>query len=205
MPKGKLNISKGNKKLGKIPNFSKMPIKNCGPNAKYCKEDCYAVKFVKMWKSVRQSWSVNGKELAKSGNYRILKEEINGFLSRNLNTRFFRIHVSGDFENQREVLTWFEIARDNPDVKFLACTKAFDLDYSNCPPNLTIVFSMFPNMPDDIIPEHYKDFPIAWTQDKEKTETRIPDNAIDCPGYCDSCAMCWHLPNLKKDVFFDIH
>ena len=68
-------ISRGNSKLGKVPNISLPPVKSCG-NCKQCAPDCYALKSYKQYKNVRASWDYNF-DLYKSepGRYFILPLE----------------------------------------------------------------------------------------------------------------------------------
>jgi hypothetical protein len=44
---------------------------------------------------------------------------------------------------------------------------------------------------------------IAWMQDG--TETRIPSDAMKCPGRCDTCGACWGLAKRGIDVVFKKH
>ena len=55
------------------------------------------------------------------------------------------------------------------------------------------------NFPDDLR-KHYR---CAWCDDGE--ETRIPADAIECPGNCNECRVCWYLSKLDKDTKFKKH
>lgn len=188
-------ISPGNSKLGKIPNVSLTPIKSC-PSGVPCSKDCYACKHAyTVYKGVRQLWDDN---FFKAQHYRdtfwadMVKEwKV---------PKFFRIHVGGDFFDQEYLNGWKCFAANHPETTFLAFTKAHSLDYKNCPPNLKIVFSMWNGYGNT-----RKRMPRAWMRDSKNPDKRIPDNAIECPGSCDSCGMCWQLDKLGKDVVFDKH
>jgi len=183
-------ISNGNAKLGKIPNVSLPPIKSCG-NCSGCSTECYALKSYRMYPTAKASWEANYK-LARTnrGNYMIT---ISQYLRKH-RPSFFRWHVSGDILDQLYLNSMASLARNYPDTQFLAFTKMYHLNYANMPKNLHIVFSAWPgtNMP-------RKNFPIAYMQDG--TENRVPSDARECPGNCESCGMCWSLKKGESVVF----
>ena len=194
-----LSISDGNMKLKGIPNISLRPVVDCG-NCRYCAGSCYARKAYRAYPGVKKAWTKNGKAFRRE-DYGSLYEEIAEYLERK-NPRWFRIHVAGDFLSQGHVDFWRMVAADFADIKFLAFTKMFDLDFWPKPGNLQIIASMWPGLTYFNSP-HLDILPKAWMQDG--TETRIPGNAIECPGQCDTCGMCWHLSDIGRDVFFSIH
>ena len=189
-----IQISKGNAKLGNIPNISMRPGTDCG-NCKFCYESCYARKAYRMYPQTKAGWTKNG-ELAKRdpGTYFKL---VRRFLNKK-SPSFFRWHVSGDILNQAYADEMIRIAWDYPETKFLAFTKMHHLRFVALPSNLSIVLSMWPGMPE---PE--STLPKAWMQDG--SETRVPADAIECPGNCETCGMCWALPTLGRDVVFEEH
>jgi hypothetical protein len=96
------------------------------------------------------------------------------------------------------------IAEENPETHFLAFSKAFDIvnryeDREAIPGNLVIVFSAWPRMKIDNPHGHR----VAWMQDG--TETRVPEDAIECHGNCETCGLCYELPRLGVDVVFHKH
>jgi ferredoxin len=190
-------VSKGNSKIGTIPNVSLPPVISCG-NCSACASKCYAKRPYRRFKTVKKYWD-NNLKLARD-NQPLFFQGIRDHLKNNVTVSFFRWHVSGDILNQKYVNNMVKLARDFPHVKFLAFTKMFDLDYSARPNNLQIVFSMFPTM---LIPKKPKNVHFSWVQDG--TETRMPKNAIHCPGSCEACGMCWSLSSINRDVYFDIH
>lgn len=199
-----VKISPGNRKLGTIPNVSLIPVADCG-NCEACKSSCYALKAWKMYPATRAMWRNNSKEFREAPFTAMLSVH-EYFQGKKMNLpRFFRIHVGGDFLNQNHVLAWCSLARTWVDVKFLAFTKMHHLDYSMAPANMQVVLSMFPLMEEPQAGN--SSLPKAWVmKDKEgNIESRVPGNAIECPGNCESCAMCWNLNTLDRDVVFDFH
>lgn len=192
---GLLSISDGNMKLKGIPNISLRPVTDCG-NCRECARSCYARKAYRAYPSTKKAWTKNGKAF-RTEDYGSLYEEIAEYLERK-NSRWFRIHVAGDFLSQGHVDFWMMVANDFPSVKFLAFTKMFDLEFWPRPQNLQVVYSIWPGLID--LASHG---PRAYMQDG--TEWRIPEDAIECPGQCDTCGMCWHLSDIGRDVFFPIH
>lgn len=190
----KITISKGNTKLGKLPNISLPPVITCRPGVP-CTKDCYAMKSYRMYPNVRKAWD---------GNLAVYKNDpedyffqVQSWLKRN-DPEWFRWHVSG------EVLDdwyWGMIkctADVFKDTKFLLFTKYFELDFHYVPENLSVVLSMWPGMDEPDI-----DLPRAWCQNG--AETRIPAGTLECPGNCTNCAMCWNLKVVDRDVVFNKH
>ena len=181
-------ISKGNIKVGKIPNVSLPPVIACG-NHGYCKNDCYAMRSYKQYNQVRKSWQENYNLAIKS--HEIYFSMIDSFLWKH-KPRMFRWHVSGDILSQKYLGGMVQVALNNPEIKFLAFTKMFKFDYSGCPENLAVVFSMWPGMKRPRFKKGVSGF--YWMQDG--TEKRVPHGALECFGHCDNCGMCWNLKNL---------
>lgn len=191
MPK----ISKGNTKLGKaIPNINLPPITSCVKDAP-CKKECYAMKAYRQYKNTRTAWNYN-LELYKTSPIEYFIG-IDTFLTKK-QPRLFRWHSAGDIPDKLYLKLMCELARKHSRIKFLAFTKRYSFfKHVRIPTNLSIVFSAWPgyNMPKSR-------FPIAFMQDG--TETRVK-NALECPGNCDSCGMCWELKNINKNVVFNKH
>lgn len=183
-------ISRGNTKLGAIPNVNLSPIKSCG-NCSACAKDCYAMKAYRMYPNVRKAWDSN-LEQARTDPATFFYE-INGYLCKR-KPKYFRWHSSGDILGQDYLDRMVQIARNRPETKFLCFTKMFWLDYYNLPGNLSILGSMFPLMAQVWFGR------TAWMQDG--TEHRVSVNAKKCPGSCAKCKHCW---NSKRDVYFIKH
>ncbi len=190
-------ISKGNIKLGGIPNFSLTPGKTCSKEAcNTCLKSCYAMKAYRQYKGTRDAWDRNS-DIAVSNPIEIFNQ-VHEYLEKK-KPRFFRIHVAGDFVSKDYARVWMDLASCHPETKFLAFTKRWDIvDDMTVPDNLSIIYSAWPGCPPPPSTRQR-----AWVQDG--TETRIPDDAIECPGRCENCNMCWSLPSIRKDVFFHKH
>ena len=196
----KASISKGNTKMGKVPSFSTMPGKTCSKLAcRTCLKECYAMKAVRKYKETRNAYTRNTR-LALDHREELFSQ-LGTFLARK-NPEFFRFHVAGDIPDQDYLDRMYQIARDNPDTSFLAFTKRYYLTYAKRPKNMTIVFSAWPG-----VKFHRKrGIPVAWMVDKAGVEQRhLNRNVIWCPGHCETCGMCWALPQLGLDVCFPQH
>jgi hypothetical protein len=205
----KVHVSNDNGK-GVGPNVSVLPIRTCSPCVRIScampkiKKDgtpskilqCYACKFLAR-PIVRANWTENT-ELVEN-NPKAFFSGIAEYLDRE-KPKFFRFWVGGDFASQQIVNSSIKLARAYLDTRFLAFTKRWydRYDFSDTPKNFAVIYSAWSNLP-----EPPKDKPRAWCNDG--SETRIPKNAIHCPGRCDTCGMCWELPRLGLDVYFDIH
>ena len=198
-----LCISDANEKVP-FPNISLFPGRDCGEAAKHCGRDCYAMKFTRFWPTVFNAWTQNSKAFRwadRSGDWSALRAEIIAYMKRPRHepVRYFRIHVAGDFLSQAHVDFWSEIASSFSCTKWLAFTKQWQLFFDKTPTNLQIIYSMWPGMPDNAPKTARR----AWIQDS--TEKRIPADAIECPGYCGNCGMCWSLATIGRDVYFHKH
>jgi hypothetical protein len=191
-------ISEGNSKLGKIPNISLMPCKDCGADVP-CKKECYAMRFFRMYPPVKKAWTENSEQCQNDRSHYFA--DIREYLEKK-NPDFFRWHVAGDIPDTGYFAGMISIAEKFPNTKFLAFTKRHDIlscfIKKSIPANLTVVASMWPGW--GTAPKGY---PRAWMQDG--TEKRVPKDALVCPGNCGDCGACWNLKNLKKDVVFNKH
>jgi hypothetical protein len=193
-------ISKGNMKLGKIPNVSLPPIITCLPGA-LCKKKCYAMKAWRMYPGCRSAW-VENLELwtSRPGLYEI---GVMTYLVEN-KPEYFRWHVSGDIPSFDYYQMMCRLAARHKKTRFMAFTKRGDLLGSyiaRAPKNLQIIVSQWPGMPCD-----YKDGEVrkAWVFDPKYVDVRIPyKRTMLCPGSCSTCKFCFH-PS-KKDVLFKVH
>lgn len=192
----KLHVSKENSKMGKVTSVSLTPVVSCPPNVP-CSKICYAMGSYRLRQNVRTAWD---------DNYNFWASDPIGFFtaidkylaSTKRPIKFFRWHVGGDIPSQRYLNSMCGIARDFDNIKFLAFTKNHLLDFSLIPDNLTIIASMWVKWGNANVPLRK-----AWYQDG--TETRIPSNALECHGNCETCGLCWNLPSIGRDVVFYKH
>ena len=184
-----ISISNGNRKLGGVMNIS-MPPRTCCPAGVPCGDKCYARKAVRLYPHTREAWARNG---------RIAKRHPDSYFLQiaarvaKAKPRLFRWHVAGDILCEDYLRGMCSIAAENPNTHFLAFSKAFDIvngyeDQQTIPGNLVIIFSAWPRMKFDN-PHNHR---IAWMQDG--TEPRVPVDAIECPGNCETCGLCYELP-----------
>lgn len=198
----KCHISKGNVKVGAIPNFSLTPGVSCSRQAcATCHVNgCYAMKSYRMYKNVRNAWDENT-SLALF-NIEELEKQIRAYLSK-YKGKFFRIHVAGDFITKEYAQMWFRIIKDYPGIIFLAFTKQFD-NVRDIPfdtlTNMTLLLSDWEGieMPEDL-KERYQ---IAYCIEHDDV---IPENTVLCPGSCENCNACWFLRDVHKNVAFYKH
>ena len=195
----KVKISKKNSKLKNVWNLSLPPIGTCIPGAP-CAKLCYAMNAYRMYPGTRNAWNHNiifwrkdpgGYEASIAMQLRNVKKPIG----------LFRWHVGGDIPSLRYFYMMCHIAEDFPDIKFLAFTKRYNYIDSaiRIPKNFSMVLSAWPGL--DM--HNPLKLPIAWMQDG--SETRVPVNALECHGGCESCGLCWELNKLSRDVVFNQH
>ncbi len=182
-------ITNSNTKIGNTGNISLPPIKTCFDFP--CHQECYAVKFYKMT-NVKKSWDTNLAQLKE--NRRIYFELIRRYLLKK-RVRYFRWHVSGDIIDQDYLERMKILAYHYYFTNFLVYTKGYHLDFNNTPGNLSIILSVWPGVD---VPK--KNLPLAFIKTKE--ETRI-FNAIDCPGQCEECRICWNIKD--KNIALEKH
>ena len=206
-----VHISETNSKLGCIPSFNLLPMVTCSATAcRTClKDGCYAVKNLFRCgydvdkNTTLKAWTENTVIAKKS--VKKLEKEIIKYLQKK-NPHFFRIHSSGDFFSVEYANMWFRIAKKFPETKFLAFTKQWDIirkmrNKFYKLSNFSLVLSGWTNceIPEDLRKNYY----CAWCNDGQ--ETRIPENAIMCPGNCETCGMCWNLKDIERDTYFNKH
>ncbi len=196
-----VTISRGNRKLGAIMNVSTDPVQCCPKGIPCAEGGCYALKSLRLYPATRKAWAKNA---------RIAKTNPKGYFLQmarivaDRRPRYFRWHVAGDILNVDYLRQMGRIAAHNPRTQFLVFTKAFHIVNAYeatkaLPGNLAVIFSAWPEMRMDNPHSHR----IAWMQDG--TEDRVPEDAVECPGNCEHCGICFRLPKLRRDVVFQMH
>ena len=189
-------ISKGNDKIGKIPNVSLPPITSCVKGVPCAQENlCYSLKAWKAYQNVRDArlhycrvW------LNQPDKY---FSDIREFLLKK-KPDYFRFHVDGDIPDENYFNRMIRLADDFPNTRFLCFTKRYELPIQKSPCNLTIIPSAWPGY------EMKKDFErIAWMEDGR--EDRYNHARFDCSGHCSNCYACWHIYDIGQDVVFHKH
>ena len=197
----RISLSKGNRKLGGVMNISTTPGRCCVQGIPCASGGCYALKALRLYPTTRAAWRRN-EDLAKHHPDEYFKQIAAAIAE--AKPRLFRWHVAGDILSSEYLHGMCRIAEANPSTHFLAFTKAFNIvnryeDHKTIPANLVLVYSGWPGM-SFLNPHGHR---VAWMQDD--TETRAPEDAIECPGNCESCGMCYELDRLGRDVVFHKH
>ena len=132
-----LHISKGNSKIGKgIYAFSTLPgnethpiIVNgevmtditgtCSHHCDSCFNSCYAVKSAKLHhNAVIPAWSDNTLLLRSGRLFDLLKAYINVKQKSKSPIEIFRVNVSGEIIDEKDLAMWNELAILHPEIKF---------------------------------------------------------------------------------------
>ena len=196
-----ITLSKGNKKVKNTLIFNIAPITTCIGDCKGKEGKCYAMKASRRFPNVRNCYNRNT-EVAKSEGFKELMIASIQYHVMNFSFKYFRIHEAGDFFNQRYLNDWCDIASKFPNIKFLAYTKSFQLNFDNVPSNLTIINSIWGNE------NQYTKF----ANKGFKTSVVVNDlNDIKfnsnkdfvCPADdCSTCRKCW---GTDKNIIFKLH
>jgi len=177
------------------------------------------MKAYRQYPSVRTNWDENTRLAVNDPDryFEGVKEALDG-----LKPEWFRIHSAGDFFSQDYFNRWVEVIRSYPGVKFLAFTKAFRFVpvYSSLPDNFSLVLSVFRKKQGTTkfkgktkltryIPKRINGYPIAAAGEVEEYQNSMiaeeVKDAVNCPGSCTTCAVCWSLAKKNINVRFSIH
>lgn len=202
---------RGNTKTGEsIPCWNLCPGITCSPEAcaHRLQEGCYALKNMLCHgydidkNAVLRAW-VENTALAMN-HLDQLEAILDEYFSSMGAPRFFRIHSAGDFFSIEYGAMWYRIAQRHPETMFLAFTKQWDVARAvpfDDLPNFSLVLSGWTGVQ---IPEDLRArYRCAWCYDGQ--EDRIPEDAIECPGNCDTCGLCWKLREIGRDTKFHKH
>lgn len=196
-----VKISAGNMKLGTIANLSLTPGVSCSECAKKTclVSGCYACKAYRQYKNVRAAWDRNT-DMA-INDLPTMEKELNEYFGCVNSPRYFRVHVGGDFITAEYAAMWARVAANNPGTRFLAFTKQWDnvrgVDF---PANFSLVLSAWEGVeiPADLSAKYSTAFCV-------NTPEKIPAGALECPGNCSTCGVCWELSKRGINVAFLKH
>jgi hypothetical protein len=193
----KIVLSKGNMKLKDTLIFNLPTVKTCPFATEACKAFCYAQKPERQYETTRQARERHMNATLQDD---FVDQMINaiGKANKNGKYKYFRIHESGDFYNQRYVNDWKKIASHFPNIIFLAYTKSYPFDFTaGTPTNLIVRYSI-----DSTSKAVRMDLPLAIVKDTPDTTTRTKTFACKPGMKCDTCRVCW---TSQVDVSFEIH
>lgn len=195
-----VQVSCGNRKMVKGFGIFNITEKvTCIGSTAFCRQHCYACKASQQYKNVVPQRRAANTEATRHAEFiPAMITALGKLVSRKGFSGFFRIHESGDFYDQSYVNKWAKIAAAFPDVKFLAFTKSFGLDFTVMPSNVQLVYSVMPDTNMMTVPVG----PHAYAGDAQQLQG---DTVIECPGLCDTCGACWGLGRQGLSVHFAIH
>ena len=201
-------ISKGNRKIGYVPNVSLMPMLTC-PNCRHCKSLCYDIKACLQYANVLRARAKNTALLLNAPSE--YWAQINAYLDHTKKT-VFRFHVGGEIKDFRYFLDLIETVKSHPNIRFWTYTKSYAIvnqwihENGNLPSNLSVMFSVwkekdskgnirtieFPN------PYNLPTFTIRFAEEKKP-------NMMKCKGDCQYCIdhNCGCIA--RQSVYADAH
>jgi len=111
---------------------------------------------------------------ARHWNFELLKHETEHEMFRRLNVslpkkaKIVRIHVSGDFFNQRYFNAWARVASHNPNILFYAYTKSLKywIDHGSIPDNLKLTASWDESNSSIIIMKNLKFAKVVFSEEE---------------------------------------
>ena len=189
-----------NMKLSKnVAVFNLPQGKTCPGATELCRKICYAAKAERMYPQAAAMRARNLRETKEASFVVEMIEELD-YLIRQRNLKYVRVHESGDFYNQTYLDKWIEIAREEPEITFLAYTKSFNLNFDKYPDNMKIYAST------DSTSEKLRGTgPFAHIVQKGE---QIPKGYVTCQPahdkhYCGAdCTTCFQG---KSNVYFPQH
>lgn len=185
------------------------------PGATEACRDCYAQKGRHNFSNVQKAFIRNWATMS----FFARNNDIDGAVDFLLdliptNAPIFRIHESGDFENQFAIDVWNKVVESRPNTKFWFYTRSFNLDFTNLigQPNVTAWAST-----DDFNSKQAEGFAIKYKIKQAfgpvKNNTKI-ENSFICPvtsgklkvdSACEKCKLCVEKDKTNKNVVFLIH
>ena len=215
----KLHISDGNSKLGKIPNFSMLPLLTC-PADVPCAKVCYALNSCTAWNNVVPAWADNTMHW-KHRPQRFWGDMHAWFDKRRKNggPKYFRWFVGGDIPSLEFLRGMIELANVNPQTQFRSFTKnacamsmyMTERRHGRVDRNLRIGFSAWPWWHyDDTYRFHIHHADIGFfnpesNENRDEGMDYLMEGARTCPGSCKNCKYCWTTSTKPVRVIFNEH
>lgn len=136
-----ISISRGNIKVGNIPQFNTLPgdeiltdgkgralcniVGTCGHHCAGCKSACYAIRTAKFHNNTCiPAWGKN--TVIMRNDLEKLVRELDDYLNNNL-VSVFRFHTSGALESLEQILAYHKVITWHPETVFYIYTKEFDI------------------------------------------------------------------------------
>ena len=198
-----VSISEGNRKTGKFPSVSLLPVLTCNRNRckGTCGEKCYAVKLCRIYPTVLDAYARN------TAIYKLCPiaywVAVDRAMSR---SDTFRFHISGDVPDSEYMGMVHFLASKHTHCKILMFTKQYEivnqyLSENKKPDNLQIMFSGWTNLK----PVNPHNLPETTVYEKDED---VKPEWTPCGGNCLSCRRaCSGCFNAKQGetVAFKIH
>lgn len=136
-------LKKTSEKSGKrvfnfgIPAYKTQSGKLTCPMASECVKFCYASKGAYIWSNVKPAFERRYEATRQENFPELMTNEI-----KKKKADFIRVHDSGDYYSKAYLKKWFQIAKENPKVKFYSYTNMVKLiKESKIPENFDFIFS----------------------------------------------------------------
>ena len=180
-----VHISQGNAKIGKVHNFSIMPVITCN-NCANCAAYCYDVKACLCYGNVMRARAENTALLYRCES--LMFDQIDRYISSKKTNKFFRWHVGGELPSVNYFAYIVNIAEKHPDWTFWLYTKMYSIVNLWClyygrntlPDNLSVMFSEW----NGVSMDNRYNFPTFTCVQADMEE---PKDVWKCPGNCDIC------------------
>lgn len=198
-----VSISEGNRKTGKFPSVSLLPLITCNLNRckGTCGERCYAVKLCRIYPTVLEAYARN------TAIFKLYPVAYWNAIDKAMQRAdTFRFHISGDIPNTEYMNMVHYFCKKHSHCKTLMFTKQYEivnryLSENKKPENLQIMFSGWTNLkpinpynlPETTVYEKDTDFNPKWTP--------CTGNCLSCRR---SCSGCFNAKN-GETVAFKIH
>ena len=196
-----VTIQRGNSKMGNVMHINLPPPMTC--KGRPCLTDgCYAMKFYKIRKEVKNSWDSNWEALVTDRHkyFESIAEAIG-----KVKPKMFRWHSAGDIPDINYLFRMEAVAVQFPDTKFMCFTKQLEIVFdaermsTGMIRPIRYVLSGWPgfNVPKQL----RKMFPTAWLCDERDPDPNIPTDSLPCSGGCETCGVCWALKPGQSVMF----
>lgn len=190
-------LTNGNRKLGRdIYNFN-LPRTTCVGRTPLCSKYCYAKGGFFAYPSVKHRMEQNLIESKQSD----FVDRITSQIGKLKDVKYIRLHSSGDFYNNDYYSKWNQIAKNCPNVTFLAYTKNFSVDFSQRAPNFKIYYSIDESTTKFNKTLDLKAFVFGKGVYSNKHMNYVKDlSGFVCNGKCHECKFCFKS---NKNVCFE--